>query len=143
MDKAKWKHYIFENGSLGDEQRRAAAETAEGLISGTEGASFHLPPHYTEVVDGTSTERTTEAALVFTARKLLSYDSEEYPLGGVVLAGKLCWSKDGMPITERQAVLAVGYRADEDGKTPDAIIDTDYFNAMQYYNATTTPKSAL
>ncbi|MDO4780808.1 MAG: hypothetical protein Q4A34_00220 [Candidatus Saccharibacteria bacterium] len=142
MEKEKWKHYVFENGSLSDEQRKAAIETAEGLISGAEGASFHLPTRYTEAVDGTSTERTTEATLTFTAFKLLSYDSEENPLGGVVLAGELCWRRDGMPITQRQAVLTVGYCADRDGKTPDAIIDTDHLSVMQYYNATTTPKSA-
>lgn len=142
-DLSNYKRYVFENDSLDDNQREAVQQIAEGLIFGAEGASFHLPPHYTEVIDGIGTERTTEAALVFTALKLLSCDPKESPTGGAVFAGKLCWLKDGVPAESRRAILTVGYCADRDGKTPDAIIDTDYFNAMQYYNATTTPKSAL
>lgn len=137
MGKAEWKYYIFENGSLSDEQRRAAIGAAEDLTSGTEGASFHLPPRYTEVVDGTSTERTTKAALVFTALKLLSCDPEDK----VVFSGNLCWLGDNAPIGQCRVVLTVCGHKGKEG--PDAIADTDHYGAMQRHNATTTPKSAL
>ncbi|MDO4773803.1 MAG: hypothetical protein Q4A37_01615 [Candidatus Saccharibacteria bacterium] len=145
MYPARFKQFVFENGSLTEEDRDSAQKAAAALADGLESASFSLPSSYTEAIEGKERKREVAAQLTFTAAKLLSIDDPSSKHGGAVLAGEVFWRKGSMLAESRRGIIAISYEPDDDGTTPDAIIDTDHFGAMQYYHSqiNTTPKSAL